>query len=183
VRVLGEVLEALALLGVARVADEAVGLGERAGPMNSGSTSMDRQSDTHAPHWMHAMDCVTSTIASRGTRYSRSGIGCFSSSHGVTRWIFFQWTASMSTMRSLMTGMLPIGSTSMTPPLDDFSALSEVGVARQAGLAVDAHAARAADRRAAGAADADRAVDAVLGLQDPVEHGAVGSRSTVCSSQ
>jgi hypothetical protein len=42
----------------------------------------------------------------------------------VTRWIFFQWTASMSTMRSLMTGMLPIGSTSMTPSREDFSALS-----------------------------------------------------------
>ncbi len=41
--------------------------------MNSGSTSIDRQSDTQAPHWMQAMDCVTSTIASRGTRYSRSG--------------------------------------------------------------------------------------------------------------
>ena len=51
--------------------------------------------------------------------------------------------------------------------------LVEVGVARQAGLAVDAHAARAADRRAARAADADRAVEARLGLQDALEHGAV----------
>jgi hypothetical protein len=34
---------------------------------------------------------------------------------GVTRWILRQCTASMSTMRSRMTGMLPIGSTSMTP--------------------------------------------------------------------
>jgi hypothetical protein len=32
----------------------------------------------------------------------------------VTRWIFFQWTASMSTIRSLITGMLPMGSTVMT---------------------------------------------------------------------
>ena len=38
-------------------------------------------------------------------------------SHGVTRWIFFQWTASMSTIRSLITGMLPIGSISITPSL------------------------------------------------------------------
>jgi hypothetical protein len=37
-------------------------------------------------------------------------------SHGVTRWIFFQWTASMSTIRSLMTGMLPIGSTRIVVP-------------------------------------------------------------------
>ena len=46
--------------------------------------------------------------------YSRSGTGCLLMSHGVTRWIFFQWTASMSTIRSRMTGMLPIGSTVIT---------------------------------------------------------------------
>ena len=81
-----------------------------AGPTNSGSTSIDRQSDTHAPHWMQAIDWVTSTIASWGTMYSRSGGSALGRSHGVTRWIFFQWTASMSTIRSLITGMLPIGS-------------------------------------------------------------------------
>ena len=79
--------------------------------MNSGSTSIDRQSDTQAPHWMQAIDCVTSIIDSGGTMYSRSGGSPSGSSHGVTRWIFFQWTASMSTIRSLSTGMLPIGST------------------------------------------------------------------------
>ncbi len=83
--------------------------------MNSGSTSMARQSDTQAPHWMHAIVWVMSTMFSWGTMYSRSGTGSLASSHGVTRWIFFQWTSSMSTMRSRMTGMLPIGSTSMTP--------------------------------------------------------------------
>ena len=83
--------------------------------MKPGSTSIDRQSETHAPHWMQAIVWVTSTIASRGTRYSRSGTGCLGSSHGVTRRIFFQWTASMSTIRSFSTGMLPIGSISITP--------------------------------------------------------------------
>ena len=76
---------------------------------------MARQSDTHAPHWMQAIDCVTSTMFSWGTMYSRSGTGSLASSHGVTRWIFVQCTASMSTIRSRMTGMLPIGSTSMIP--------------------------------------------------------------------
>ena len=33
----------------------------------------------------------------------------------MTRWTFFQWTASMSTIRSLITGMLPIGSTVIEP--------------------------------------------------------------------
>ena len=58
--------------------------------MNAGSTSIDRQSDTQAPHWMQAIDCVTSTMLSRGTMYSRSGTGCLGISHGVTRRIFFQ---------------------------------------------------------------------------------------------
>ena len=92
--------------------------------MNSGSTSIERQSETQAPHWMQAIDWVTSTIASLETMCSRSGSGSAVSSHGVTRWIFFQWTASMSTIRSLMMGMLPIGSTSMTPSFAVFSALS-----------------------------------------------------------
>src|SRR3954454_22699697 len=83
--------------------------------MKLGSTSIDRQSDTQAPHWMQAMAWVTSTIDSRGTTYSRSGMGSLLTSHGVTRWTFFQWTASMSTTRSLMTGMLPIGSTTIVP--------------------------------------------------------------------
>src|SRR5215216_802789 len=84
--------------------------------MNPGSTSRERQADTQAPQWMQAIDCVTSIIASAGTTYSRSGGGPSGSSHGTTRWTFFQWTASMSTIKSLSTGMLPIGSTT-TPPL------------------------------------------------------------------
>ena len=83
--------------------------------MNSGSTSIERQSETQAPHWMQAIVCVTSTIDSLGTMYSRSGGSPSGSSHGVTRRIFFQCTASMSVIRSLRTGMLPIGSTVITP--------------------------------------------------------------------
>ena len=92
--------------------------------MKSGSTSIERQSETHAPHWMHAIDCVTSTMFSWGTMYSRSGIGSLLMSHGVTRRIFCQWTSSMSTTRSLTTGMLPIGSTSIAPLRADFAARS-----------------------------------------------------------
>jgi hypothetical protein len=73
---------------------------------------------------MHAIVCVTSIIDSRATMYSRSGTGCLGISHGVTRWTFFQCTASMSTIRSLMTGMLPIGSISITPSVAPFSAVS-----------------------------------------------------------
>ena len=123
---------------------------------------------------MQAIVCVTSTMTRAVTMYSRSGIGSLLMSHGVTRWIFFQWTASMSTIKSLMTGMLPIGSTSMTPSLEVAWPLSRCVWQARPGLAVDAHAARAADRRPARAADADRAVEAGLGLEDALEHGAVG---------
>src|SRR5215212_5309795 len=83
--------------------------------MNSGSTSSDRHADTQAPHWMHAIDWVTSIIDVGSTMYSRSGGSPSGSSHGTTRWIFFQWTASMSTIRSLITGMFPNGSTVIVP--------------------------------------------------------------------
>src|SRR4051794_5030939 len=83
--------------------------------MKSGSTSSDRQADTHAPQWMQAIDWVMSIIDSGSTMYSRSGGSPSGRSHGTTRWTFFQWTASMSTIRSLMTGMLPIASTTILP--------------------------------------------------------------------
>ena len=81
----------------------------------------------------------------------------------------------MSTIRSLITGMLPIGSTTIVAVRRARARRASPSWVLQAsaGLAVDAHAARAADRGAAGAADADRAVLAVLGLEDAVEHGAV----------
>src|SRR5690348_1526252 len=83
--------------------------------MNSGDSSIERQADMHTPQWMQAIDCVTSIIASALTMYSRSGGSPSGRSHGTTRWTFFQWTASMSTIRSLITGILPIGSTVIVP--------------------------------------------------------------------
>jgi hypothetical protein len=84
--------------------------------MNSGSTSIDRQADTHTPQWMQAIAWVTSSIDSAGTMYSWPwGGSSAGSSHGTTRRTFFQWTASMSVTRSLITGMLPMGSTVIAP--------------------------------------------------------------------
>ena len=79
--------------------------------MKSGSASIDRHEETQAPHWMQAIDWVMSIIDSGGTTYSRSGGSPSGSSHGVTRRIFAQWVDSMSVTRSLITGMFPIGST------------------------------------------------------------------------
>src|SRR3954463_8405188 len=62
---------------------------------------------------MQAMDWVTSIIDSGGTTYSRSGGSPSGSSHGVTRRIFSQCVDSMSVTRSLTTGMLPMGSTTI----------------------------------------------------------------------
>ena len=81
--------------------------------MNSGSASIDRHAETQAPHWMQAIVWVMSTIDSGGTIRSRSGGSPSSSSHGVTRRILVQWVDSMSVTRSLITGMLPIGSTTI----------------------------------------------------------------------
>src|SRR5205085_7680464 len=93
-----------------------------AGPMNSVSTSSDRHAELHAPQWMHAIDCVMSIIDSGSTTYSRSGGSPSGRSHGTTLCTFFQWTASMSTIRSLITGMFPNGSTTIVPsPSSDVS--------------------------------------------------------------
>ena len=81
--------------------------------MKSGSASIERQAETQAPHWMQEIVWVMSTIASCATTRSRSGGSPSSSSHGVTRRIFAQWVDSMSVTRSLITGMFPIGSTTI----------------------------------------------------------------------
>ena len=73
VRVLGEVAQALLVWASRGSPTKRYAFASAAGPMNSGSTSSDRQSDTHAPQWMQAIDCVTSIIDSGGTTYSRSG--------------------------------------------------------------------------------------------------------------
>src|SRR5215210_2418740 len=88
--------------------------------MKSGSASIERQEETQAPHWMQAIDWVTSIIDSGGTTYSRSGGSPLGRSQGVTRRIFVQWVDSMSTTRSLSTGMFPIGSTTISglPPFE-----------------------------------------------------------------
>src|SRR3954466_967812 len=83
--------------------------------MNSGSTSIERHADTHAPQWMQAIDCVMSIIDSGSTTYSRAGGWPSGSSHGTTLCTFFQWTALISPIRSLSTGMFANGSTTIVP--------------------------------------------------------------------
>ena len=81
--------------------------------MKSGSASIERQEETQAPHWMQAIDWVMSIIDSGSTTYSRSGGSPCGRSQGVTRRILAQCVDSMSVTRSLITGMLPIGSTTI----------------------------------------------------------------------
>src|SRR6476660_1358797 len=92
--------------------------------MKSGSASIERQEETQAPHWMQAIDWVMSIIDSGSTTYSRSGGSPCGSSQGVTRRILVQCVDSMSVIRSLITGMFPIGSTTigLEPPLRLFAA-------------------------------------------------------------
>src|SRR6188474_736847 len=91
--------------------------------MKSGSASIERQEETQAPHWMQAIDWVMSIIDSGSTTYSRSGASPWGSSQGVTRRILAQWVDSMSVIRSLITGIFPIGSTTIgsEPPLRRFA--------------------------------------------------------------
>ena len=141
--------------------------------MNSGSTSIDRQSETQAPHWMQAIDCVTSIIDSRG--------------HDV---LALGDRLLVDEPRRDALDLLPVDRVHVDDQVLDHRHVAhrldldhavagaagagvEVRVAGEAGLAVDPHAARAADRRAARAAHADRAVVARLGLQDALEHRAM----------
>ncbi len=91
--------------------------------MKPGSASIERHAETQAPHWMHEIVCVMSTIASCSTMRSRSGGSPSSRSQGVTRRILVQWVDSMSVTRSLITGMFPIGSTTIgfVPPFLRFA--------------------------------------------------------------
>src|ERR1700750_1924844 len=84
--------------------------------MKSGSASIERQEETQAPHWMQAIDWVMSIIDSGSTMYSRSGGSPCGSSQGVTRRILVQCVDSMSVIRSLITGMFPIGSITIELP-------------------------------------------------------------------
>ncbi len=81
--------------------------------MNSGSASIERQEETQAPHWMQAIDWVMSIIDSGSTMYSRSGASPWGRSQGVTRRILVQWVDSISVTRSLITGIFPMGSTTI----------------------------------------------------------------------
>jgi hypothetical protein len=124
---------------------------------------------------MHAIDWVMSSMLSLGTTYSRSGIGCLLISQGVTRWIFFQWNRvhvddQILDHRHVAHRLDRDHPTALAAGL---RRTSEMGVARQPRLVVDPHPAGAADRRLAGAADADRAIALVAPLENRVEHRAM----------
>ena len=115
--ILREVVQALELPIVARVADEAVGLGEcrRA---DEARVDLHRQAVRHAGaaldagHRLRDVDhrLARNDVLALGDRLLGQ------QPRGDVRRIFFQCTASMSTIRSLSTGMLPIGSIWITPP-------------------------------------------------------------------
>src|SRR3954454_3389491 len=172
-RVLGEVLQALLLLGVAGIAHEAVGLGQRGRADEQrvdlhGQAVRDAGAALDARHRLRDVDhrLAVDEVLALGDRLL------------------------VDEPRSDALDLLPVdgvhvhdevlddGHVAHRLDLDDAVARGlpravQVGVAGQAGLAVDAHAARAADRGLARTADADRAVEAALGLQDALQHRAV----------
>jgi hypothetical protein len=173
VRVLGEVLEALVLLGVAGVADEPVGLGQ-------GGRADEERVDLHR-------EAVRDAGAALDAGHR---LGDVDHRLAVDEVLALGDRLLVDEPRRDALDLLPVDGVHVHDEvLDDGHVahrldldhavlrrgpgLVEVGVAGQAGLAVDAHAAGAADRRLAGAADADRAVETTLGLQDALEHRAV----------
>src|SRR3954453_21211435 len=107
--------------------------------MKPGSASIERQEQTQAPHWIQAIDWVMSIIDSGSTTYSRSGGSPCGSSQGVTRRILVQWVDSMSVIRSLITGMFPIGSitigASLGTPATAYSPSPRTGLSASAAVA------------------------------------------------
>jgi len=175
VRIPREVLQALALLRVARVADEAVGLARAAGPTKSGATSIERQSDTQATaldaghrlrdvdHRSFARGAPLGHVCLVGQQPRRDALD------------LFQWTASMSTIISFSTGMLPIGSISMTPSLRGLQRGVEM-VCSQPGLPLTRtpHDPQIAPRTSSGCRSSRRS--APWALQQPFQTERCGSK-------
>ena len=171
------------MLGVARVADEAVGLGER---RRAGEVGVDLHREAvrdagaaldaghrlrHVDHRL-AIDQVLALghrLAAQQPRRDRLDLLPVDGVHVDDQVLDHRHVAHRLDADQPVVGAL--------------ERLVEVGVAGESGLAVDAHAAGAADRGAAGAADADRAVEAALRLEDPLEHRAVRLELDVCFSQ
>jgi hypothetical protein len=124
--------------------------------MKPGSTSIARQSDTHAPHDVLALGHRLLGDQPRGDALDLLPVDRVHVDDQV----------------------LEHGHVAHRLDLDHAVARAgercvEMGVAGERRFAVDANAAGTADRLAAGATDADRAVEAVFGLQDRLEHRAV----------
>jgi hypothetical protein len=186
VRVLGEVLEALLLAAVARVADEAVGLGER-GRADEQRVDLHGQAVAHAgaaldarhrlrdvDHRLRRDDVLALGRVAVGQQPRGDALDLLPVDRVHVddqvldhRHVPHRLDRDDDGLLLALVGRVP------AQAVRGLGRLLEVRVAGQRGLAVDAHAAGAADRGAAGAADADRAVLAVLGLEDAVEHRAV----------
>ena len=165
--------QALAVLGVARVADEAVGLGER-GRAGELGVDLHRQAVRDARAALdagHRLGHVDHRLAVDDV---------FALGHRLL----------CQQPRRDRLDLLPVDGVHVDDQVLDHRhvahrldhdhavrrarrRLVEVGVAGEAGLAVDAHSAGPADRGATRAADPDRAVEAPLRLEDALEHRAV----------
>ena len=169
---------------VARIADEAVGLGQRR-RADEARVDLHRQAVRDARPALDAGhrlgDVDHRLVAARGTRARAPA--AWRSSHGVTR-------LDLLPVDRVHVDDQVLEHRHVAHRLDLDHAVRgaaqrgvEVRVAGQRRFAVDADAARAADRLAAGAADPDRAVEAVAACSIASSTERCGSSSTVCSSQ
>ncbi len=176
--ILGQVAEPLAVLGIARVADEPVGLGERRRP-DEQRVDLHRQAVRHARAALdagHRLGDVDHVLVGHDVLALGDGL-------------------LVDQPRCDAPDLLPVDLVHVDDQVPDHrhvahrldgddrlpllrvgrvpvavSGFLEVRVARQARLSVHPHAARAADRLLARAADPDRPVLVVLDLENRVEH-------------
>ena len=172
--VFGEVTQADVLLVVARIADEAVGLRERGGADETG-VDLHRQAVRDAGAALDAGHRL-------GDVHHRLFLDqVLALGHGLLG----------DQVRGDALDLLPVDGVHVNDQVLDHGHVPhrldldhavlasargriQVRVAGEARFAVDPHPAGAADRRATGAADPDRAVGGGFRLQDPLQHRAVG---------
>ena len=174
VRVVGEVVQALLGLGVARVADEAVGLGERGGADEVGvglhrEAGGDAGAALDAGHRLGHVDhrlgrdhvlALGRVALGQQPRGDPADLGPVGRLHVGDQVLDHRHVPHRLDDDRLAAAVLAVG---------EVARLADLGLAGEAGLAVDLHPAGAADRRPAGTAHRQRAVLVVLGLQQPVE--------------
>jgi hypothetical protein len=172
-------VEALLGLGVARIADEAVCLGEGRRPDEvgvglHGQAGGDARAALDTGHRLGDVDhrlrgddvfALRRVALGEQPRRDPADLGPVRGLHVSDQVLDHRHVPHRLDHDRLAASVVPVG---------ELRGLADHRLAGEAGLAVDLHSAGAADGRAAGAPDGERAVIAILRLQEAVEDGEGG---------